>query len=116
MNQTKIYDDRYKYSLQGLQGLTDVLHSGFEAIRTNDFSMPLKFYPNEMHHNNPKNCWDAYENEKFVDHWQDSVNRWNKIVGLARRIEKLERKREQLPFYCNKSYLNLTKKIINLTH
>ncbi len=81
-----------------------------EAIKNNDFGLPFELYPNEIHHPNPQDSWDNYENEKFNKNYDLNQIFWNNILRLAMRIKKLEKKRLMDPNYCNKSDSNIIKK------
>jgi S-methylmethionine-dependent homocysteine/selenocysteine methylase len=73
------------------------------AIKNNDTSLPLEFYPNEMYTDEPSNEWDMYENEKFKKNWKRCVKHWQKTLSKARRILKIERERLKNPLYCKKA-------------
>jgi hypothetical protein len=98
-----LLDTKYK-------GLEHHLELGYEAIEKCDFELPLSFLPYEMHHHKPIDAWDVWENKRFESNLITSMELWNRILNLARRIKKLERKRLINPLYCSKSDLNIKKK------
>jgi hypothetical protein len=85
------------------------LHMAFKAIDEMSFSMPIQLYPDELFHIDTKNTWDRFENDKFIENYDQSVNYWNSLLGVARRLKKLERKRIKNKSYCNKSDRNFRK-------
>ena len=82
---------------------------GLDIIHNENFKMSSFFYPNEMYHKNPKDCWDFYENEKYTEHIDGCIMFWNSVLNLARRIHKLNNRRKQNIIYCNKSDYNIKK-------
>lgn len=82
------------------------LHIAFRAIENNSFSMPIELYPNEMFYSEPKNAWEAWENDRFDENYDSCTKYWNSLLGIARRLKKLERKRVKNKEYCNKSDRN----------
>ena len=97
-----LLETRYKIYL-------DHLHIAFKAIEQNTLKMPIELFPNEMFHPAPRDCWDIYENEKFLENYEPCVNYWNTLLSIARRIKKLEMKRIKNKMYCNKSDNNIKK-------
>ncbi|AYV80136.1 MAG: hypothetical protein Gaeavirus11_16 [Gaeavirus sp.] len=69
------------------------LQYAFDAIDSNNKSMPLRFYPNEMYHGDTQqlDAWDRYENERFEEQIYGCYDFWNRLLCLAMRIRKLEK-------------------------
>lgn len=88
------------------------LKYGFRAIDTNDYELPVELWPNEAPGDpNSNDPWEAWEAEKFEKKWPYCVAHWNKVLGLAKRIKKLEQNRLVNENYCNKTDHNINKYI-----
>lgn len=59
-------------------------------------------HPSVMHHPEPKDAWDDWENEKYAIQWKEQTSDWGQMVARARRAEKLQRMRAINWSYCNK--------------